>query len=457
MAPFLLVLHKSIEAMMGKTPKLIILSALMFLMVLPSASQDDRVKVHSTSGVNATCGGLLSAYRTFFNLKLYDDAYPTWLKVFNNCPADFERVYLDGVTMYRSFIEEAPDGPVREGLIDTLMLIYDRRIEYFGGEGNVIGRKGRDMLKFRGADIEQVQNAYALLRRSIELQGLESQDAVMVLLISAGIDLNEAEIIDDSQLIEDYMVLSEILDQLEGKSSRWKRARTTIDELMLNRDMLSCEALDNYFEPQFEQNKNDKIFLEKLISLYSFSVCERSELNAMALENLYRIDPGPESAHKLAEFFIISNDNEKAAAYLREAVQGENIDGETRARWYYELAVLSSANSDPCKAIEYAREAIRLKSDYGNAYILLGDAFIASRDNLGDDFNQRSAYWAAVDKYKKAASVDPSLLEESEQRQANYSGQYPNREDVFFRDIQVGSSYLVEGCINEFATVRSSK
>ena len=41
-------------------------------------------------------------------------------------------MYVDGVTMYRNFIELAPDGPVREGLIDTLMLIYDRRKEYFG-------------------------------------------------------------------------------------------------------------------------------------------------------------------------------------------------------------------------------------------------------------------------------------------------------------------------------------
>ncbi|GAG01450.1 unnamed protein product, partial [marine sediment metagenome] len=101
--------------------------------------------------------------------------------------------------------------------------------------------------------------------------------------------------------------------------------------------------------------------------------------------------------------------------------------------------------------------AIKLKSDYGKAYILLGDSFIASRDNLGDDFQQRTAYWVAADMYKKATSVDPSVAEETNQKLTDYAGQYPNNEDIFFRDIEDGDPYLVGGCINEYTTVRSSK
>ena len=226
---------------------------------------------------------------------------------------------------------------------------------------------------------------------------------------------------------------------------------------MLKENILSCEALNRYYEPQFEQNKDDQTFLKKVITLYTAAGCDRSDIYIAASENLYRIEPGPESAHHLAILFITRNDNKKAASYLKEAVQGENIDGETRARWYYELAVVSSASQDYCKAIDYAREAIHLKSDYGKAYILLGDAFIASRDNLGDDFQQGTAFWAAADMYKKASSVDPSVEKEANQKLTDYTGQYPNNEDIFFRDIKDGDPYLVGGCINEYTTVRSSK
>jgi hypothetical protein len=279
----------------------------------------------------------------------------------------------------------------------------------------------------------------------------------MLLFITSGIMLNKEEKIDDNQVIEDYFMVIGILDQLEGRSSRWKRTRAKIDEIMLKEDIISCDALNRYYEPQFEQNKNDKTFLEKVITFYTASGCDRSDIYVTASENLYRIEPGPESAHKLAILFITRNEFKKAAGYLKEALQGENIGEETRAEWYYELAVLSSADKEYCKAIEYAREAINLKSDYGKAYILLGDAFIASRSNLGDDFQQRTAFWAAADKYKKAALVDPSLEEETNQKLTDYLGQYPNSEDVFFRDLKDGDPYLVGGCINEQTTVRSRK
>ena len=443
--------------MKGKTLKPVILTVLIFLIALPAFSQRSKVKIYSTNGDSVNCGPSISAYRTFTELKLYDDAYPTWLQVFNECPAFSEMVYLDGVTMYRSFIEAAPEGPVKEGLIDTLMLIYDQRMENFGGEGNVLGRKGRDLLTYRGKDIEEVQNANNMFRRSIELRGKKTQDAVMLLCISTGISLTKKGLIDTSQVLEDYIRINDILVHLEKKSTRWERTRATVDEMMLKEDILNCKALNTYYEPQFEQNKNNLTFLETVIFSYDASGCDRSNIYTAALENLYQIEPGPESAHKMAIQFITMNDLEKAASYLKEAIQGENIDSETMALWYYELAVVSNANKDFCEAIDYAREAIRLKNEYGKAYLLLGDAFIAYRDSLGDDFRQRTAFWVAADKYKKAASVDPSLTEETNQKISEFAGQYPNNEDIFFLDLKDGDPYLVEGCINENTTVRSRK
>jgi tetratricopeptide (TPR) repeat protein len=139
------------------------------------------------------------------------------------------------------------------------------------------------------------------------------------------------------------------------------------------------------------------------------------------------------------------------------AVIGEGIEDETRATWFYELAVVSVANKDYCDAIAYAKEAIAYKSDYGKAYLILGDAIVYSRTNLGDDFAQRTAFWVAADKYTKAKSVDPSVSADANKKIRDYAGQYPNNEEVFFRDLKDGDSYQVKGCINEYTTVRSRK
>jgi len=435
--------------------KLIFLSAFLSIIVLPGISQDRNESIYSSGEDSIACGKHLSAYRTFFKIDLYEYALETWLKAFNDCPASSEMMYLDGVTMYRSFIKDAPEGPGKEGLIDTLLLIYDRRMENFGGEGNVLGRKARALLTYRGAELEQVQDAYQMLKKSLELEGKKSQDAVMLLYISTGITLNQAGIMDNNQVIGDYFQVNGILDQIEGRNSRRDRTRASIDELMLQEDILSCEALDRYYEPQFEQNKNDLSFLKKLIKVYTMSVCDRSEIYAAASENLYSLEPSPETAHNLAIIFISSKDYDKAKVFLKEAVQGENINKISRAEWYYELAMVHSNTKEYCEAIAYAREAIKLNGNHGKAYILLGDAFIASRDRLGDDFQQRTAFWAASDKFNKAASVDPSVATEARQMLNDILGQYPSNEEIFFRDLKIGDSYQVGGCINEESIVRS--
>jgi len=445
--------------MKTKALKTILLVTISLLFALPAFTQkgiEDGSK-YGKGQDSIDCIKNLSLYREFFKHSNYRDAITPWRKVFGSCPASSERMYVEGITMYRSLIESESNPARQQQLIDTMLLIYDRRIEYFGGEGNVLGRKGIDLLRYRREEVADVDQAYGFLKRSIELEKNKSRDAVMVTFINASVTLNQKGKINDNQAIEDYFMVTEIIDGLLGKSSAWPRAKNSIDDLMLGSGLLTCEALDRYFEPQYEANKTDRDFLENVIRFYSSAQCDMANVYVNASEQMYKIAPGPESAHQLAKLFIAKSDYNKAAQYLQMAVIGENIDDETRATWFYELAVVSLANKDYCDAIVWAKEAIARKSDYGKAYIVLGDAIVFCRDNLGDDFEQRTAFWVAADKYTKAKSVDPSVTADANKKLNDYASQYPNHEEVFFRDLKDGDSYLVKGCINEYTTVRSRK
>ena len=445
--------------------KTILLTAMSLLFVLPAISQkgiEDGSK-YGKGQDSINCIKNLSLYREFFKHNNYKDAIQPWRKVFGECPASSERMYVEGITMYRKSIESSSSPERKEQLIDTMLMIYDRRIQYYGGEGNVLGRKGIDILRYRrigpdgSVNTQAVQEGYNDLKRSIDMQKNKTRDAVMITFISASITLNQKGAIDDNQVIEDYFMATEIIDKLLDKSTRWERAKASIDDNMIKSGLLTCDALNSYFEPQFEANKADKSFLENVIRFYDASGCDRADLYVAASEQMYTIDPGPESAHQLGILFIAKSDFPTAARYLRMAVLGEDIDSDTRAEWFYELAVVSTANKDYCDAIVYAENAIAYRSNYGKAYLVLGDAIIASRDNLGDDFEKRTAFWVAADKYTKAKSVDPSVAADANKKLNEYKSQYPNHEEVFFRDIKDGDSYQVKGCINEYTTVRSRK
>ena len=436
--------------------RILILSALFIVIQQMGFSQEIITADEFNRPDGDNSGKLLSTYREFFKWDQYDLALESWTNLFNNYPDASEKLYVDGVTMYRHFIEGTPEGQARENKIDTLMLIYDQRITHFGGEGNVLGRKANELLRYRSSDKEQVQAAYGMLKKSLELEGTDSRDAVMLNFISAGLILNQAEMIDNTQVMEDYFRVSDILDQLEGSSSRWQRTRASIDEMVMKENILSCDGLDMHFGPKFEENGEDQDLLEKLINSYTSAGCTKSDLYASASEKLYELDPGPESAHNLAMLFVGRNDLEKAAFYQGMAVEAtEALPDETRAEWFYELSVISLAKGDHCEAVYFAREAIAYKNDYGKAHMALGDAFISSRTQLGDEFQQQTAYWAAADMYQLAARLDPSLSEESAQKLDICKAHFPGAEDIFFHDLKIGGSFPVGGCIQHNTTVRS--
>ena len=444
--------------MKAQALKPILVASLTLLMVLPAISQkgiEDGSK-YGKGQDSINCIKNLSLYKEFFKHNNYKDAIGPWRKVFSECPASSEKMYVEGVSMYRKFIEQAQTPERRSDLIDTLMLIYERRMEYYpDNNGSTLGRQGIDLLRYRQGDVEAMGTGYTYLKESIELEQTKSRDAVLLNFVSTSINLNRADKFDDGQVIEDYFMVTGIIDKNLSKSSRWKKAKGDVDEMMLSSGLLTCDALNSYFEPQWEAGKEDKAFLEKVLNFYTQTGCDRADLYVAASEQMYAIVPGPESAHQLAVLFMIRQDYGKAAGYLKEAVQGADIANDTKADWYYELALVTRAEENFCEAITHAREAIALNNNMGKAYILLGDCYILSRENLGDDFQQKAAYWAATDKYRTAKSVDPTVADEAGKKLEDYSSLFPKKSDVFFNDLSDGSTYRVGGCINEMTTVRS--
>ena len=432
--------------------------SLTLLMVLPAISQkgiEDGSK-YGKGQDSINCIKNLSLYKEFYKHSNFGDAINPWREVFGNCPSSSEKMYVEGVSMYRKFIEQAQTPERKDELIDTLMLIYERRMEYFPSKnGSTLGRQGVDLLRFRTGNVNAMETAYGYLVQSVKAEGSKSRDLILLNVVSTSINLNKADRFDDGHTIEDYFMVTQIIDKNLSKSSRWKKAKASVDEMMLNSGLLTCEALDSYFGPQWEESKEDQKFLEKVIDFYTQTGCDRADMYIAASEQMYVIEPGPKSAHQLAVLFISRQDYPKASKYLKEAVQAEDVENDVKAEWYYELALVTRAQEVFCEAIIYAREAITLNNGHGKAYILLGDCYILSRENLGDAFQQKAAYWAATDKYRKAKSVDPSVADDASKKLKDYSGLFPKKSDVFFNDLSDGSSYKVGGCINEMTTVRS--
>ena len=101
-----------------------------------------------------------------------------------------------------------------------------------------------------------------------------------------------------------------------------------------------------------------------------------------------------------------------------------------------------------------ALEAAKLRPGYGRPYMLIGDLYATTARNCGDSWNQRLAILAAVDKYRKARSVDPELTDEANKKIGKYNSSLPDQSEGFMKKVKAGDKQKVGCWIGETVTVR---
>jgi len=411
---------------------------------------------HGQDSIN--CIRNLSLFSEFYKHNNYKDAIGPWRQVFNECPSSREGIYAYGIIMFKSFLEEAKDPALKAAYCDTIMMIHERRIKYFKNEGRILGSEGIDLLRYRRNDGPQyVKKGYDLLKRSIELEKERSSATVLTLFVTTSISLNLDKQITAEQAVNDYVMVNNLIEAMLNKipSSKLKEAKAYNDKNIKDSRILTCENIKKIFEPKYPQNKDNMEYLKLMSEFLVQGGCEDDDFFATISERLYELAPNSESAYNLARLFYKRKDYEKAKSYYLEAIKGSS-DNENKANYYYELGIIyTSYLKQPQEAVDCADEALKLKPNWGEPYILKGQAYILGKNSYSDSFDQQTVFWVAVDQFIKAKSIDPSVEEKASSQISEYSKYFPTKEDVFFRTLAVGDSYTVKGWINKTTTVRA--
>jgi hypothetical protein len=409
--------------------------------------------------------------RCIMNLSLFweyykqgERGYPygigPWRIVFSECPASSENIYISGVKMYNAQINKEKDTARKAELMDTLRLIYDQRIKYFNQSGTVLGRKAWDILRreeYRN-DPVIVEEAYGYLKESIDILKNKSSIVVVTFFSEKSIFLYQIGRLTDMELIDNYALASDIVDyQLTQSPSDtallWVKEGTYAN--FISSGAPTCTSLIKYFQPQFDVMKKDLNYLQKAVRFLGALECEEEPFYIEAAEALYVLEPSAEAAFSLAKLFLVKKEYERAVEYYKEAIEREE-DASNKANYYYQLAFITNAEmNEPQLARTYALEAKQLRTDWGEPLILIGDTYAAAIDCFEDDFERATVYWAAVDKFIQAKSIDTAVTEKANERIKTYQNYFPDVETIFFYSLAEGDSYTVGCWINETTKVRA--
>ncbi len=400
------------------------------------------------------CAINLSLYREYYKQKAYDAAKPAWQKVLEICPAASQNAYIHGARMLKTWIKNESNPNKREGLIDSLMMVYDMRMEYFNRKGALFGQKGMDLMSL---DSDRYEEAYEYLKRSVEIEQDACDSPVFYTYMVVTKAMYDNDKIPAEKVIETYAQLIDYLDaQLIERpgNPRLLQIKENVESIFSSAGVADCENITTLFKPRIEKRPNDVELIKKTYSLLGANKCEGTEFYKDVAVKLFANKPTSSLAYEIARIFKDQKEFDKSEEYFKHAIELEK-DTTKKSIYLVEYAdIVYSEFKKPQQARSLALEALEVDPGMGHAHILIGNIYASEKDCFDDDFKKKTVYWAAVDQFAKAKKADPSLAGESDKLIEVYSQYFPAQNDIFFQDLEPGERYKVGCWINETTTVR---
>ena len=410
---------------------------------------------------SAECIKYLSYYTEYYKQKNYDSALPNWRKAYSLCPPTARYSMLsDGTTLIRQVIQKnQKDAVYRMKLVDSLMTIYDQRVEFWPKYAvSSLNNKALDMYNYLKNDPERL---FAGLCDVVNQTKEETRANIFLFQLNTAVDLYKEGSLDPEKVIAVYEDAIKYLGMMTPKNDTEARsiAKTVedVESLFITSQVASCDNLIALFTPRFDADPENLDLAKNVVRMMGMTEgCTDNDLFLRAVNTMHAKEPSHTSAYYLYKLYAGRSDYDNAVKFMEEAIAAEESDAVTDGGSYYELAAFCFKSSKYAQAFEAAQKVADLDPSLaGKAYMLMGTIW-ASVPCSGNDIEQRAKYWVAVDYMTKAKNADEALAEDATNHIRQYSSYYPQTAEAFMYDFTNGQSYTVScGGMRATTTVRT--
>ena len=400
---------------------------------------------------SAECIKYLSYYTEYYKQKNYDAALPSWRKAYSLCPPTARYSMLsDGTTLLRRVIQaNSKDAVYRMKLVDSLMTIYDQRVEFWPKYAvSSLNNKALDMYNYMKNDSEKL---YAGLTEIVNQTKEQTRANIFLFQLNTAVDLYKEGSLDPESVINVYENAVKYLGMMTPKNDTEKRSiEKTIEDvetLFITSQVASCDNLIALFGPRYEADPENLDLAKNIVRMMGMTEgCTDNDLFLKSVTTMHTKEPS----------YAGRGDVDNAVKYMNEAINAEESDAVTDGGYYYELAAFCYKNGKNAMAYEAALKVADLEPALaGKAYMLIGTIW-GSLVCGGNDIEQRAKYWVAVDYMNKAKAADETLAEDATDHIRQYAAYYPQTAEAFMYDITNGQSYTVScGGMRAVTTVRT--
>jgi tetratricopeptide (TPR) repeat protein len=439
------------------------------------------LNVINAQATKQECTIKYNLFKGDYQSKKYDDAYPNWIYLMDNCPTLSINIYKLGDKLAQARFKEATDKTEAAALIRR---VYTQRLENYPKKdpAKVHSDYATFLIKNKLASDSEVftylEKAYAI---DPTRMGVRNIYRYFQGVTDANKDTNPQKVFDTyddvvesvSEKIEDYAKkLIPLKKKEESGQELDKREKQNLRAYTINSKSLgqvesgldniivtlsTCDRLIPLYERDFEANKADSKWLKRAVSRMFNKECTDDPLFEKLATAYADASPSPD-AYTFVAGVKSKNGDEAGAEQMRLKAFELETDPLKRANYKLKFAQAARKRGQKSKARKLAREAIALNPNFGKAYLLIASLYASSVNSCGsDEFEKRMTYVAALNKAKKAAQVDPSIFSVANKFIRNYKANSPSSKIIFTKGVEPGSTFTVKCWIGETVKVPKGK
>ena len=391
-----------------------------------------------------------SLYFENFKTGNYDDAIRDLRWLLENAPTYIgpgktdDRNFERAIVIYDSLAARAEDEDLARAYLDTALTLHDTALATLKEEG--IETKEYRWVLDKGRFIQAHPELMADLQPDAIDYYREAFD-----ISPEEVDPYYVNVLIGSYASRDKMEAIEFIDQVEPQ---FEDNPTVSDYIAQVRNMLfrTPEERMAFLEQQMEKKPEDVEIISELFDIYR----ELGHRNKM-YEISEKLPPSAESFRIMGKLRLDDGQPQEAFEQYEKAIE---MSGEATVQDYYNMGIAQQNMGSLAKARTFFRKALDVDSEFGPAYIAIGDLYATAVAECGSfEREDRAVYWLVVDYYNQAKSADPGVASAADQKIRTYRRSFPDQEALFFKNWEAGQNYRVDyGCyawINESTTVKT--
>lgn len=431
---------------------------------------------------DSECKDKVLAFQEFAKTNNFDDStYQPWLDLKKKCAKFDESVYLIGEAILKQKIYIANASEAKNVIINELVSLYDEHDKSF--PGNTKGNKLNKALLLYENKIGTEDEIYAFLDKSFKTEyaqfnsptALDLYSELILKQFKAGdksisneqvfekLDLISEKVQSESNIIAQStsgLVLkskTEILSDSEKRTI--ENSKVSLEQLSIvsmNLDgrineVANCESLVSYYDKNFENNKDNSLWLERAADRLNSKKC-KSDLYVKISERFHSINPSSKSAYNMAVISRTAKNNKLAIEYFAQAADLQT-DSNKKAEYFYTLAT-TYGNTNKPKAKEAALKALELKPAMGKAHTFIAQLYANSFNDCGDNsFESKAVFWLAAESAKKAGIVEPKFKKSADDLAASFMKKAPSKKEVADAKRKSGQHIAIKCWINQSVSI----